>query len=431
MVRHKIKAGRKTVLLAGVAALLGIARPAAAVPTYQFAGTIPIPLSSYNTTGTFIGYDLSTFDATNQLYYLTDRSNNGIDVFSAATNSYVERLGTGLFTGNLSPASGAGPNGISISTLNDGSRLLLAGNGTSNVVAFNLAANGLSLTNTRSISTAVPGTPTPQNRVDGVAYAPTTNTILTANNTSNPGYLTLVDNATSSVRKVILLNGTNGTPNVGGNGVEATLFNTVTGTFFAALPALTPGGTDAGGVVQIDPSTGAVIKVYDFNALGLSGPCSPTGAAQGPNGSVLVVCSTAGTATIALNPAGNGQITVIPGISGADQLAFDPTRDVAFTSSRFQPGGPVVGIIDAGTNTLVQTVPNTYNNHSVAVDPVSGEVFVAFDATSKTGTDPFCSAGCIGVYALATPVPEPGTLTLLAAGVGGLAVARRRRRRAG
>ena len=126
MVRRTLNISRKAALLAGAAALLGFARPAAAVPTYQFAGTIPIPVSSFNTTGTFIGYDLSTFDATNQLYYLTDRSNNGIDVFSSATNSFVERLGTGLFTGNLSPASGAGPNGISISTLNDGSRLLPA-----------------------------------------------------------------------------------------------------------------------------------------------------------------------------------------------------------------------------------------------------------------------------------------------------------------
>ena len=121
--------GRKAGLLAGAAAVSALlaAAPVAAAPIYQFSGTINVPVTTYNKTNTFIGYDLSTFDATDQLYYLTDRSNNGIDVFSAKTNSFVTQIGSGLFTGNVSPAGGAGPNGISITTLGNGDRLLLAG----------------------------------------------------------------------------------------------------------------------------------------------------------------------------------------------------------------------------------------------------------------------------------------------------------------
>lgn len=248
---------RKTWLLAGAALALLAAHPAAAVPTYQFAGTIPVPVTGFKATGNFIGYDLATFDATNQLYYLTDRSNNGIDVYSAKTNSFVTQLGSGAFAGNTALPANAGPNGISITTLGDGSRLLLAGNGPSNFLAFNLAADGTTaLSPVRTISTAVAGTPTLPNRVDGVAYAPTTNTILAANNASNPGFITLLDNATGAVIKSLRLDGTNGTPNVGGNGVEATVFNTARGSFFVAVPALTTAATDEGGVIEVSATTG-------------------------------------------------------------------------------------------------------------------------------------------------------------------------------
>lgn len=431
------RVGRRALLAAGVVLSLLAARPAAAVPTYQFSGTIPIPLTRYNTTGNFIGYDLATFDASNQLYYLTDRSNNAIDVFSARTNSFVTQLGLGSFAGNTPAAGNAGPNGISITTLGDGGRLLLAGNGPSNLLAFNLAADGTTLTSpVRTISSAVAGTPTPPNRVDGVAYAPTANTILAANNASNPGFITLINNANGQVIKSLLLDGTNGTPNVGGNGVEATVFNTARGTFFIAVPALTAAATDSGGVIEVSATTGNILNTYSFNALGLgaNGSCNPTGLAQGIGATVVIACSNGGTQSLVLDPVGTGTLRIVAGVSGADQLAYDPTRGTAFETARFQPGGPVLGIIDAANASFVQSLPITYNSHSVAVDPVSGEVFVAFDATQAPTAagalrvDPFCSLGCIGVFSIAaTAVPEPATLPVMALALAGLGFLLRRR----
>ncbi len=430
------RAGRRALFASGAVLSLLAARPAAAVPTYQFSGTIPIPITQYNTTGNFIGYDLATFDATNQLYYLTDRSNNGIDVFSARTNSFVTQIGSGSFTGNTPAAANAGPNGISINTLSDGSRLLLAGNGPSNFLAFNLAADGTTVNSVRTISTAVAGTPAAANRVDGVAYAPTANTILAANNASNPGFITLINNANGAVINSLLLNGTNGTPNVGGNGVEATVFNTARGTFFIAVPALTAAAMDSGGVIEVSATTGNILNTYDFNALGLgaNGSCNPTGLAQGIGATVVIACSNGGTQSLVLDPAGTGTLRVVAGVSGADQLAYDPTRGTAFETARFQPGGPVLGIIDAANASFVQSLPITYNSHSVAVDPVSGEVFVAFDATQAPTAagalrvDPFCSLGCIGVFSIAaTAVPEPATLPVMALALAGLGFLLRRR----
>lgn len=426
-------AGRRALLLAGagLAMLALAARPAAASPNYVFAGTIAIPPAASNTAGTFTGYDLSTFDASTQLYYLTDRSNNGIDVFSAKTNTYVERIGAGLFSGTQGGNNDiAGPNGIGISNVGAG-KLLVTSNGTSTVQTFNLAADGLTVLSTPpSVSTAVAGTPTPSTRVDGVAYAPTANTILAANNASNPGFVTLINNADGSVIKSILLNGTNGYPNVRGDGVEATIFNTARGTFFVAVPVFN--GSGSGGVIELDARTGALLNTYDFNALGLTGSCSPTGVAQGSGASMLVACSdpSNGVQSVLLDPTGIGSIKQVAGISGGDQVAYDPTRNVFFEAARFQPGGPTLGVIDGATGLLTQTLPITGNDHSVAVDPVSGEVFVAFGAGVGAGLpNPYCAAtGCIGVFAVQVQVPEPASLPLMGLAIAAFGLVTLRRR---
>jgi hypothetical protein len=427
----RVPVAGRTWLLAGVALAALAARPAAAAPTYQFEGTIAVPTTSYNTTGTFIGYDLSTFDASDGLYYLTDRSNNAVDVFSAKTNSFVTYLGLGSFAGNTPSSGSAGPNGISITTLGNGDHLLLAGNSPSNFVEFNLAPDGTTVLGTpQTISTAVAGTPVPQNRVDGVAYSPTANTVLAANNASNPGFITLVNNANGAVIRSLLLDGANGTPNVGGNGVEATIFNTVRNSFFVAVPALTAAATDAGGVIEVSATTGQILNTYDFDALGLgaSGSCSPTGMAQGAGGTLVVACSVGGTQSIILDPTGKGSIRVIAGTSGSDELTYDPTNGLAFEADRFQVGGSVLGIVDTSTAQSTQNLPISYNAHSVAVDPVSGEVFVALDASSGTNTDAVCPSGCIGVFGIEpTAVPEPATLPVMAMGLIALGVGVRRR----
>ena len=387
---------------------------AQATPTYVYQQTLAIPGAT--ATHPFTGYDLATFDATTQLYYLTDRSNNGIDVFSAATNQFVERIGSGLFAGTQGGNNDiAGPNGISISAVGSG-RLLIAGNGPSNLITFTLDSTGLNVQGApRITSTAVAGTPTTPNRVDGVAYSPTANSILAANNASTPGFVTLINNATGAVIRSILLNGTNGYPDVGGNGVEATIFNTTRGTYFIAVPALNAAGNGAGGVIELNAATGALLNVYDFNAMGLAGVCSPTGLVQGGGASMLVACSDpAAGHSIVLNPAGSGSLTLVNGISGGDQTAYNAATNMYFEAARFQIGGPVLGIIDAQTLAL-QIIAIGANDHSVAVDPISGEVFVATAATAAFAN---CANGCIGVIA-PRAIPEPGSLALLAiAGVG-------------
>jgi len=425
-------AGRRARLLAGVGALLacGGVGSAWAVPGYGLLTTIPIPVTESNASGTFTGYDLSTFDPASQLYYLTDRSNNGIDVFSSKTNSFVTQIGAGLFAGNTASTDNAGPNGIAIANVGSG-KLLIAGDGPSTFKSFNLQSDGLTVVGTpRTTSTAVPGTPTPPNRVDGVAYSPTTNKILAANNASNPGFVTLIDNATGAVTRSIPLNGTGGYPNVNADGVEATIFNTARKSFFVAVPKFN--GAGAGGVIELDAATGNLLHTYDFNALGLAGGCGPTGVAQGLGASMVVACGdNPSQQTVVLDPTGAGSIKTIAQVAGGDQVSFDPTRNVFFEAARYQAGGPVLGVIDGATGSFLQNLPITFNDHSVAADPISGEVFVAFGASTATDPNPYCAAGCIGVFAQegqGTPVPEPASLPMMVAALAGLcAVAWRRR----
>jgi len=430
--------GWKASLLAGAClAACAFAAPASASPTYAFQQTIAGPGGK-----SISGYDLSVFDPSNQLFYFTDRTNNGIDVYSAATNSYVTQIGQGLFAGSQGGNNDiAGANGLYLSGTTGGGKILIAGNGASNLLAFNLNAAGTAATGAPlTVSTAVAGTPTPQNRVDGVAYAPAANTILAANNASNPGFLTLVNNATGTVTKSIVLNGittdANGNkyPDVGGNGVEATIFNTARGTYFVAVPTLSIDGTgnpaDAGGVIELDATNGNLLHTYNFASLGLSGACSPTGLIQGAGASMFVACSDpTATGSILLDPTNNGSIKVANGIEGGDQTAYDPTNNTFFEAARFEPGGPVVGVIDAST-LAVQLLPGAFNIHSVAVDPVSNEVFVATSPASS-GVNPYCTTGCIAVFAPATTaVPEPASLPLVTAALAGLAGLAGLRRRA-
>jgi hypothetical protein len=98
-----------------------------------------------------------------------------------------------------------------------------------------------------------------------------------------------------------------------------------------------------------------------------------------------------------------------------------------FLSARNNPGGPVLGIVDALSGALLQKLATTPGDHSVAVDPISGKVFVPFGAVAG---NTICPSGCIGVFApLVGPVPEPSTIGMMLSGLGLLGFARRRFKR--
>jgi uncharacterized iron-regulated membrane protein len=87
---------------------------------------------------------------------------------------------------------------------------------------------------------------------------------------------------------------------------------------------------------------------------------------------------------------------------------------------------------DAGNIVQTVTVPQTSSAHSITVDPVTGDVFVALAGSNPAGGNTACPLGCIAVFGT-TPVPGPiagaGLPGLILAAGGLVALARRRRQK--
>lgn len=105
----------------------------------------------------------------------------------------------------------------------------------------------------------------------------------------------------------------------------------------------------------------------------------------------------------------------VAGVSGSDEVWFNPGDGRYYLAARANPVGPTLGVIDANDQKLVQLVPtiNTAGKptatpvvvsgtaHSVAADSQNNHVFVPLSANNVF---PSCLNGCIAVFG----TPEKG-----------------------
>jgi hypothetical protein len=375
--------------------------------------TVPVP----GTLQPLRAFDISWLDAARQLYFLADRSNASVDVVDAKTNQFVTAIQAGFAGVAFTPGGAAdnahsGPNGVVV-----GGRWLFATDAGSRVVSIDLNANPP--VQVGEVFTAQGDTL----RADELAYDPADGILLVVNNADDPPFATLitVDKATGKLTLGAQIvfdlthTGVDAT-----NGAEQPVWDPGTHKFYLSIPEIgcpgghkTPpdkpcgGGFPVGGVVRIDPhSTGAVDVTFPVSL------CQPAGLTRGPRQDLLLGCSqafdTVGQAWSASDANSAKPISVImdartgsvdksiEGVSGNDEVWFNPGDDRYYLAARANPTGPVLGVIDADRQTLVQLVPtiNTAGvttstppipagtSHSVAVDPVNNHALVPLPANN-------------------------------------------------
>ncbi|HLH98629.1 MAG TPA: hypothetical protein VKW08_26255 [Xanthobacteraceae bacterium] len=321
-------------------------------------------------------FDIGVVDADAGRYYIADRSNKGVDIFDTKTNKFVGRVEgmVGVVMKDGKPVgSASGPNGTAIDPTK---KELWAGDGDSTVKVVDLKANPPKIVDT--IKTGG------QKRADELAIDSKDGIVLVWNNADKPAFGTFI--STAPGHKIL---GKVEYPEAS-DGVEQSAFVAETGLFYSSVPELND-DKQKGGIAVFDPKSMKMLRMINIPG------CGPTGLMQGPGTNMLVGCS-AGEggklppATVIWDWKTEKVVNVVHEVGGMDEVWYDSGSDKYYTASRDNPGGPVLGVIDAKTNKWIENVPTAPGAHSVAADSKTKHVFVPLTA------NPACPKSCIGVY---------------------------------
>jgi DNA-binding beta-propeller fold protein YncE len=362
-----------SILAAGVVAALGASALAASL---NRVAVIDIPGNKLEQ------FDIGYVDSEAGRYYVTDRSNAGVDIFDTRKMTYVGRVGgfVGLkFNPDKRPAIVlSGPNGLAFDPQK---HELWAADGDSTVKVIDVAADPPKIVAT--ISTGG------QKRADELGIDTKDGIVLVGNNADKPSYVTFISTKPDHaiLAKVEMPDAS--------DGIDQPLYVPETGLFYASVP-IWKEEKNHGGLAVLDPKTFKMLRLIPID------DCGPLGLAQGPGTKVIVGCSAGSKtrtptmpnpATVIIDVATEKVVKVIHELGGQDEVWYNPTARQYYTASRDLPSGPVLGVINADTDTFVESIATGENAHSVAADSKNNAIFVPL-----TTPNPACPNGCIGVY---------------------------------
>lgn len=335
-----------------------------AIATLALAGTASAKELTLIKTIPIEGNKLSSFDvgyvdqATHR-YYLADRSNKGIDIVDTKTDTWIGTIGgfIGAVTDEKHPkethpdSKKSGPNGV-IGAGNE----IWAGDGAGKIRVANFKEMKI-------VDTIDDGG---KYRADSLTHDPKNMVFLVGNPDDEPTFLTLVNMKTRKILKKIEL------PEAT-DGLEEPKYNPRDGMIYVSVPELNK-DKKKGGVAVVDPKGLKIVKMIHVDG------CNPHGLAFGPSDHFVLGCSLRGKdASVVVMSAKTGKIVARDkGFGGADAVAYDKKNNQYYIAADHAPGGPALGVIDAKTNKLVQTIPMKGNStpHSVAADDANGHVYV-------------------------------------------------------
>jgi DNA-binding beta-propeller fold protein YncE len=325
--------------------------------------------------GKLMSFDASFVDRRGTVFALADRSNHGVDLFDPANDRFLGRAQGFAGFDKQQGSAHAGPNGV----IAVGSRTLWAGDGDSTVKIIDVASR-------RVVGTVSTGGTA---RVDDLAHDSREHLIVAANNADKPAFLTFI--STLGAHAVL---GRTMLPQAS-DGLEALMWDPADDLVYVAVPQLN--GTAAnGGIAVIDPRTRKLLRIIPVKQ------CVPGGLALGPNDQALVGCSDDAIAagfpakSLIVDLRSGTVAHTISQVGGSDEVWFDRRRDRYYLAAVANPGGPVLGVVDARDGRWLANLPTGAHAHSVAADPADGRVFVPIAAT---GTEADCRDGCIAVFA--------------------------------
>ncbi len=360
-------------------------------------------------------FDISFVDPRIGLYILADRTNASVDLFGSDKGQFVGRVGSMCPAGDPAPyfcfqGVALNPDGTANNSLSgpDGDVIvdhkeIWAGDGDSKIKVIDIA--------TQSFITTIPTGG--KFRVDEMAFDPRDHLLAAANNADTPPFITVFDTTTKTIKGQLVFQKGSANANVDAqNGIEQSQWSPETGMFYVSVPQV---GSDPtiGGVSVIDPSTMTVTGTF------LVKNCSPAGLALGPHHEVLLGCSAAfgtpaTTQSVIIDLTStdftdvDGAVVARVPIGGSDEVWYDRGTNHYFLAARSNTDAagkpaPILGVIDASSHQLDQSVPSSTSSHSVAADRFSNLVFLPVGCVPPTSTtpdpnNPCPKTGCIAVY---------------------------------
>ena len=379
------------------------------------------------TVGTNFSFDISAVDARNGRMYFTDRNNKSVDVIDVATNKLVKQI-TGGFAGcNTGPTcAGAnndksGPDGLNVIP---GTTLIYVGD-----------VNSVKIidTTTDTVVNTIAIGGTSGLRADEGCYDPDDHLFMINSPGESPPFATFIDTTTQTIVATLLFTDPgSGAAGPASAGLEACVYDHATASFLNNNDGTT---ANPNGEIDVIPASFVLAGAHPatltlpvptaangFKIFPL-GNCDPTGIDLGPGTDVAVSCrqGTPGAAlTVEILDRTNGTLLKTLNAGGGDQITYDaPTNKYYLAASRWTANGmssgaactaaspctPVLQIIDAGSRSVVKTLPTGNNAHSVAVDPASHQVYMPFSSSSAPAgcstceaTDPLLAGGGVLVF---------------------------------
>lgn len=330
-------------------------------------------LYSLNATLPWIPKDSTSVDGSivvNGTYYLSDRSNGLVHIIDLATSTELGRItgfvGASIINGTINKPT-SGPNGL---LYIPGRNELYAGDGDGSVKVVDLNSNTIVAKIPLGISKRADEMTYDANQQIAIVTGPDDDIAVLA-------FITVADR--KLVQKISFPNAT--------NGIEKAFWNPADGSVYVSVPETNanPGG-------EID-----VIETHTFTTTRIMPVtnCSQHGIVFGPKPQLLLGCSqdailadSVGYTLIIDFTTGN-TIYTVNGIGGSDAVTYNPTLNLYYVAAyQYQVGGsatgapdPQVGIIDAATGMLIQTIKSdNITAQTIAVDPQSNKLIFPISA---------------------------------------------------